>query len=149
MEQVSWDNVQAFLRRLEALGLRGFRLPTEAEWAWAARCGVATRWAGADRDEPVAVVDQASTEPVGSLLSSAAGALDFSGNVLEWQQDRWSGVPAAGVDADGPALGSDRVYRGGSGWGDFPQNARVAQRGIGAQSDRDDSLGVRLVRSTQ
>jgi len=148
VERVSWDDAQVFLGQLEDLGLRGFRLSTEAEWAWAARCGVGTRWAGADRAESVAVVDRQSSAPVGGLLPSAVGALDLSGNLLEWQQDRWSDVPAAGVDADGPASGYDRVYRGGSGWGDFPQYARVAYRGIGAQSDRDDSLGVRLLRTT-
>ncbi len=68
--------------------------------------------------------------------------------MLEWQQDRWSNTPAAGVDVQGPASGYDRVYRGGGGsWSYGPQHARVADRGIGAQSDRDDSLGVRLVRS--
>ena len=147
MDQVSWDDVQAFLRQLDALGLRGFRLPTEAEWAWAARCGVATRWAGADRAKVVAVVDKAKTAPVGGLLFSAAGSLDLSGNVWEWQQDWWSDVPAPGVDAEGPASGSDRVLRGGSCYFG-PQFARVARRYSIAPGYRDIILGVRLARST-
>jgi len=146
VEQVSWDDVQAFLRQLDALGLRGFRLPTEAEWAWAARCGMGTRWAGADRAKVVAVVDKAKTAPVGGLLPSAPGALDFSGNVWEWQQDWWSRPPAAGVDAEGPASGSDRVNRGGS-WNYGPQNARVADRGSLAPGDRYYDLGFRLLRT--
>jgi formylglycine-generating enzyme required for sulfatase activity len=147
VEQVSWRDVQSFLARLEPLGLRGFRLPTEAEWAWAARCGVAARWSGADRAKPVAVVSRQSTAPVGGLPSSAAGALDFSSNLWQWQQDRWSDAPAAGVDADGPASGSSRVFRGGC-WLLDPQNARVAYRNHGAPGDRSDILGVRLLRTT-
>jgi hypothetical protein len=146
VEQVSWDDAQAFLRQLEALGLRGFRLPTEAEWAWAARCGVSTQWAGADRVEPVAVVSGPRTAPVGGLLPSAVGALDLSGNLLEWQQDWWSGVPAAGVDAEGPASGSYRVNRGGS-WSFDPQGARVASRDDGPPGVRYSGLGVRLLRT--
>jgi len=147
VEQVSWDDAQAFLGQLEALGFRGFRLPTEAEWAWAARCGVATRWAGADRFKSVAVVDRQSTAPVGGLLPSAAGVLDLSGNVWEWQQDRWSDAPAAGVDPEGPVSGSYRVRRGG-GWSSDPQSARVALRGGRTPVRRDIILGVRLLRTT-
>jgi formylglycine-generating enzyme required for sulfatase activity len=147
VEQVSWDDVQAFLGRLEALGLPGFRLPTEAEWAWAARCGVATRWAGADRDEPVAVTDRQSTAPVGGLLSSAAGALDLSGNLWEWQRDRWSGPPAAGVDTQGLASGSLRGRRGGS-WDSVARFARVAIRHDSTSVRRTNFLGVRLLRVT-
>ncbi len=146
VEQVSWDDVQVFLGRLEDLGLRGFRLPTEAEWAWAARCGVATRWAGADRFKSVAVVDLQSTALVGGLLPSAVGSLDLSGDVWEWQQDRWSDVPAAGVDLEGPASGSRRVRRGGS-WNFGPQYARVAIRGLSAPGGRGGNLGVRLLRT--
>ena len=146
VEQVSWDDAQAFLGQLDALGLHGFRLPTEAEWAWAARCGAAARWAGAHRAKSVAVVDQRSTVPVGGLLSSAAGALDLSGNLWEWQQDRWSNPPAAGVDSEGPALGSYRVYRGGS-WLNGPQFARVANRFYNAPGARRNDLGVRLLRT--
>jgi formylglycine-generating enzyme required for sulfatase activity len=146
VEQVSWDDVQVFLGQLEALGLRGFRLPTEAEWAWAARCGVATRWAGSDRVKSVAVVDQHQTALVGGLLPSAAGALDLSGSLWEWQQDQWAGVPAGGVDVQGPASGSLRVFRGGS-WFFPPLSARVAYRYRYAPGDRGDYLGVRLLRT--
>jgi formylglycine-generating enzyme required for sulfatase activity len=146
VEQVSWDDVQTFLGQLEALGLRGFRLPTEAEWAWAVRCGVETRWAGADRAEPVAVVDQHQTALVGGLRPSSVGALDLSGSLWEWQQDWWSNPPAAGVDVQGPASGSARVNRGG-GWSDGPQYARVAYRNRVAPGIRGNILGVRLLRT--
>ena len=144
--QVSWDDAQAFLRQLEALGLRGFRLPTEAEWAWAARCGASTQWAGADRAKPVAVVFRNDMVPVGGLLSSAAGALDLSGNVWEWQQDVWLDPPAAGVDVQGLASGYDRVYRGGS-WDYGPRDARVADRDFFDPGIRNYFLGVRLLRT--
>jgi formylglycine-generating enzyme required for sulfatase activity len=147
VEQVSWDDVQAFLGQLRALGLRGFRLPTEAEWAWAARCGVATQWAGADRDKPVVVAGQRSTAPVGTLLSSSVGILDLSGNVLEWQQDWSFNPPVAGVDKVGPASGSLRVRRGGA-WDGDPHFARVAGRGSNAPGRRFSYLGVRLLRTT-
>jgi formylglycine-generating enzyme required for sulfatase activity len=146
VEQVSWDDVQVFLGQIEALGLRGFRLPTEVEWAWAARCGVAARWAGADRAKSVAVVGRQSTAPVGGLLPSAVGVLDLSGNVWEWQRDVWLDSPAAGVDAEGPASGSSRVLRGGS-WDFDPLLARVAVRYYGAPGRRSRRLGVRLLRT--
>jgi formylglycine-generating enzyme required for sulfatase activity len=146
VEQVSWDDVQAFLVQLEALGLPGFRLPTEAEWTWAARCGVSTRWAGADRVKSVAVANRPSTAPVGGLLPSAAGTLDLSGNVWEWHQDRSSDPPAAGVDTEGPTLGPYRALRGGS-WLNGPQFARVASRFYNAPGARRNDLGVRLLRA--
>jgi formylglycine-generating enzyme required for sulfatase activity len=146
VEKASWDDVQVFLGQLEALGLRGFRLPTEAEWVWAARCGVSTRWAGADRAESVAVVSRQSTAPVGGLLPSAAGVLDLSGNLWEWQRDMWLDPPAAGVDVQGPASGSNRVFRGGS-WDFVPRRARVASRSYSAPGDRFNILGVRLLRA--
>jgi formylglycine-generating enzyme required for sulfatase activity len=146
VEQVSWDDVQTFLRQIEVLGFRGFRLPTEAEWAWVVRCGVSTRWAGADRVESVAVADQRQTAPVGGLPSSAAGALDLSGNLWEWQRDVWLDPPAAGVDMQGPVSGSLRVRRGGS-WSFDPQLARVAYRYRYSPDYRGADLGVRLLRA--
>jgi formylglycine-generating enzyme required for sulfatase activity len=145
-EQVSWDDAHAFLGQLEALGLHGFRLPTEVEWAWAARCGASTRWAGADRVGPVAVVSRQSTAPVGGLASSVAGGLDFSGNLWEWQQSWSFDSPAAGVDSEAPASGSLGVLRGGS-WFNDPKLARVAFRGSFTPGNRSSNLGVRLLRA--
>jgi formylglycine-generating enzyme len=146
VEQVSWDDAQAFLGQLEGLGLHGFRLPTEAEWAWAARCGVVTRWAGADRVESVAVVGRKESALVGGLQCSAVGGLDLSANVRGWHQDRWSSPPAAGVDSEGPASGSGRVDRGGS-WFFVSKVARVAVRNCVPPVVLSYDLGVRLFRS--
>ena len=147
MEKVSWDDVHAFLRQLETLGLRGFRLPTEAEWAWAARCGMETRWAGADRDEPVAVTGQTKTAPVGSLSPSAVGAFNLSGNLFGWKQDAWLDLPPAGVDVQSLTLESGRVIRGGS-WGVSRQYTKVAYRDYDDPERRVDSVGFRLLRAT-
>ena len=146
VEQVSWDDAQAFLGQLSILGLPGFRLPTEAEWAWAARCGVVTRWAGADRVESVAVVGRNESALVGGLQCSAVGGLDLSGNVRGWHQDRWSSTPVVGVDTHGPASGSGRVDRGGS-WFFVPKVARVAVRNCVPPVVLSYDLGVRLLRS--
>jgi len=146
VEQVSWDDAQAFLARLSSLVLPGFRLPTEAEWAWAARCGAPTRWAGADRLKVVAVAGASQTAAVAGLSSSAVGALDLSGNVFEWVGDRYGQAPSAGVDVQGPASGSNRVNRGGS-WYYAPQYARVAYRSSDSPGYRSLILGVRLLRT--
>ena len=146
VEKASHDDVQAFLGRLPALGLTGFRLPTEAEWAWAARCGAPTRWAGADRAKPVAVVGASQTGLVAGLSPGLSGIFDQSGNVWEWAADWHQGSPAPGIDPRGPVSGSSRVRRGGS-WHGGPQFARVAIRGGNSPGYRNFSLGVRLLRT--
>jgi formylglycine-generating enzyme required for sulfatase activity len=146
VERVSWNEVQHLMVALAKRGLTGFRLPTEAEWAWAARCGVPTRWAGADRAKVVAVVSSSQTAAVAGLSGSAVGALDLSGNAWEWVGDWHERVPLAGVDGQGPASGSYRVGRGGS-WGSVPQFARVAGRNDLTPGDRYGTLGVRLLRT--
>ena len=145
-ETVSWGEAQRLMTALSKHGLLGFRLPTEAEWAWAARCGAPTRWAGADRAKAVAVVSSGQTAAVAGLSGSAVGAFDLSGNVYEWVDDWYEQVPLAGVDGQGPASGSRRVNRGGS-WGDVPQGARVAARSCGDPGLRSSYLGVRLLRT--
>jgi formylglycine-generating enzyme required for sulfatase activity len=146
VENVSWDDAQQLMVALAKRGLTGFRLPTEAEWAWAARCGVPTRWAGADRAKVAAVVSSSQTAAVAGLSGSAVGALDLSGNVYEWVDDRYGPVPLAGVDMQGPASGSFRVGRGGS-WSGGPQFARVALRSNYPPGFRNNHLGVRLLRT--
>ena len=146
VETVSHDDVQAFLVRLPVLGFTGFRLPTEAEWAWAAHCGGPTRWAGADRSKPVAVAAARQTGLVAGLNPGPAGISDQSGNVYEWVADWDQGSPVSGIDPRGPASGSYRVIRGGS-WNRAPQSARVALRGGGDPGDRLIYLGVRLLRT--
>ena len=147
VEMISWDDAQQFMVILAGRGLPGFRLPTEAERAWAARCGVPARWAGADRVKAVAVAQSRQTTPVASLSGSGVGALDLSGNVYEWAGDWYEQAPPAGVDAQGPASGFLRVYRGGS-WRGAPQNARVPFRGDGTPGNCISSRGVRLLRTT-
>ena len=146
VEQVSWDDAQQLMVALARRGFLGFRLPTEAEWAWSARCGVPTRWSGADRVEAVAVVNSSQTAAVAGLSGSAVGALDLSGNVYEWVGDRHEQAPLAGVDMQGPASGSRRVNRGGS-WSSDPRYARVANRNRDAPGNRFNRLGVRLLRT--
>jgi formylglycine-generating enzyme required for sulfatase activity len=145
VEQVSWDDFQVFLARLSGLGFPGFRLPTEAEWVWAARCGVSTRWAGADRAQSVSVVGSRRTLPVAGSTSSASGAFDLSGNVQEWQKFGWAAL-SPGVDLEGPVSGSSRVFRGG-GWGIDPRGARVTYRLSGPPDFRGSSFGFRLFRT--
>ena len=146
VEQVSHDDVQAFLARLPALGLTGFRLPTEAAWAWAARCGAPTRWAGADRAKSVAVAGASQTGLVAGLRPVPAGTFDQSGNVWEWTADWYQDSPVAGIDPSGSASGSFRVRRGGS-WYSAPRYARVADRYYDSPGVRYFLLGVRLLRT--
>jgi formylglycine-generating enzyme required for sulfatase activity len=145
VEQVSHDDVQVFLNRLSTFGFKGFRLPTEAEWAWAARCGAPTRWPGADRAKPVAVVDEGHPEPVAGLHSDSAGIFDQSGNVWEWAADWHQGRPEPGIDPKGPASGISRILRG-SGWSGNPQDARAILRLSLGPHYKINSLGVRLLR---
>ena len=146
VETVSWNDAQQLMVALSKRGLPGFRLPTEAEWAWAARCGAPTRWAGADRVEAVAVVSSSQTAAVAGLSGSTVGAFDPSGNVWEWVGDWYGQAPPTGVDVQGPASGSLHVRRGGS-WNSGPRYARVANRSDAGPGNRGSNLGVRLLRT--
>jgi formylglycine-generating enzyme len=128
----------------------GYRLPTEAEWEYAARAGERWRYAGSDDPTAVAWFDENSEgkiHQVGTKNPNAWGLQDMSGNVWEWVWD-WHAPYLTGTQRDpaGPETGSSRVVRGGS----FAASAlvlRVARRLMNVPSGRGGILGFRLSRS--
>jgi formylglycine-generating enzyme required for sulfatase activity len=134
------------------LDANGYRLPTEAEWEYAARGGEDYVYAGSDNLDEVGWYDENSgdeTHPVGQKKANGFGLYDMSGNVFEWVWD-WKGDYPKGsvVDPEGPSSASGRVYRGGS-WITRASFARVAYRyGVGP-SRRSFSIGVRFSRTLQ
>jgi len=134
----------------KGLGCRGYRLPTESEWEYAARSGAETLYAGGDDLDPVGWYDGNSggrTHRVGQKRANAWGLYDMSGNVWEWVWDRYEKYPRGMVsDPTGPSSGSYRVKRGGD-WYYYSQYCRSAYRGNYGPSSRDSNVGFRLARS--
>ena len=126
---------------------RGWRLPTEAEWEYAARGGQSYKYAGSNTEGDVAWYTDnsgSSTHDVCGKQKNSYGLCDMSGNVDEWVWD-WKGDYSTGtqVDPTGPTSDSNRVARGGS-WNGSPRGLRVSRRGIYSPDSRYDSLGFRL-----
>jgi formylglycine-generating enzyme required for sulfatase activity len=153
VENVSWEDVQEFIRRLNTKeGGATYRLPTEAEWEYAARAGTTTAYSfGNDKGQLSQYAwygdtSGSQTHPVGTLKPNAWGLYDMHGNVWEWVQD-WYGpyTAAAAVDPAGPSSGSYRVNRGGS-WRYLTSHCRSACRGHWSPGYRYDHLGCRLLR---
>ncbi|MBL8228343.1 MAG: SUMF1/EgtB/PvdO family nonheme iron enzyme [Bryobacterales bacterium] len=153
VEFVSWNDCQRFLAKLNALGEGRFRLPTEAEWEYAARAGSQTRfwWGDGVRDSDnqkhawANSRSYATTHPVGMKPSNAWGLFDMSGNVWEWCSDWYGPYPEGDqVDPKGPPQGKERVFRGGS-YYDFPVSLRSANRHRHAPEARYTAIGLRLV----
>ena len=134
VERVSWNDCQTFIARLNQLTGKTFRLPTEAEWEYAARGGNKTegyKYAGSNNIDDVAWYSGNSdntTHPVAMKQSNELGLYDMSGNVLEWCQDWYSRFTSeTQIDPVGPATGSDRVYH--SGCWEYPAHGcRVSYR---------------------
>jgi formylglycine-generating enzyme required for sulfatase activity len=154
VEQVSWDDVQAFIQRLNAReGHSKYRLPTEAEWEYAARAGTTTAYSFGDEARQLGAYawydDNAGgqTHAVGGKRPNGWSLYDMHGNVWEWVQDWYGTYPAGAVtDPQGPSSGSYRVVRGGGGLGGAGC-CRSASRGNYAPGDRNGDLGFRLLRT--
>ncbi len=158
VEQVTWTECQEFITRLNALTGRSFRLPTEAEWEFAARGGNESggyKYAGSNELPVVAWysyndswdvrgTDYYGTHPVATRNPNELMLFDMSGNVHEWCQDWYGGYAAdAQVDPAGPASGTTRVYRGGS-WYFDEWFCRVSFRNGVAPTYRSYGIGMRL-----
>ena len=151
--KVSWYDVQEFITRLNSMTGKVYRLPTEAEWEFAARGGVkSTGFAFAGSNNPVDVAwfkhnSGGSCRPVGSRGSNELGIYDMSGNVWEWVFD-WSAnySPADWTNPLGPQNGVNRVLRGGS-WPYDAHYCRVSYRNGSAPGNRGADVGFRLAMS--
>ena len=113
---VSWEDCQDFIKKLNAKTSGGFRLPTEAEWEYACRAGTTTEYSyGNNLTKSDANIDGDSIKEVGSYKPNAFGLYDMHGNVWEWCED-WYGALQDGelTDPKGPKTGTHRVFRGGS-----------------------------------
>ncbi len=151
MENVSWDDItNHFLPNLEKLTQRPFRLPTEAEWEYAAKAGGNFKYAGSDDLHHVGWYDENShqeTKPVGLKMPNAWGLYDMSGNVWEWCEDDWHDnyrkAPADGRAWTAEPRGAHRVFRGGN-WYYHSVRCRAAYRYCNGARFRSGALGFRL-----
>ncbi|MCQ2260163.1 MAG: bifunctional serine/threonine-protein kinase/formylglycine-generating enzyme family protein [Bacteroidales bacterium] len=159
VECVSWEDCQDFIAKLNRITGKRFRLPTEAEWEYAARGGSKSRgyqYAGSNNLDEVAWYDRGvfkdlftenRTHPVGQKQPNELGMYDMSGNVWEWCQD-WYGSYSSSSQTDptGPSRGSGRVLRGGSRFY-FARGCRSSNRFNDSPGCRISSFGFRLVLS--
>jgi formylglycine-generating enzyme required for sulfatase activity len=151
VERVSWNDVQQFITKLNQQTGKKYRLPTEAEWEYAARGGNMSRgykYAGSNNIGDVAWYTYNSgstTHPVGTKSPNELGIYDMSGNVWEWVSD-WYGAYRANAETNpqGPSSGSSRVYRGG-GWNSVALSCRVSLRISSYPDFRYSYMGFRLV----
>ena len=156
VEMVSWYDAQNFIEKLNSLTEKKYRLPTEAEWEFAARGGNKSnnfRYSGGNKIDEVAAYNSGKwalggsnqrTKAVKTLKPNELGIFDMSGNVWEWCQD-WYG-PYPSEDAEnpkGPASGTNRVDRGG-GWIGGERYSRISDRDHSTPTERFNTLGFRL-----
>ena len=167
VEKVSWNDCQEFIKKLNEKTGKKYRLPTEAEWEFAARGGnqskgyeysgsnnvdeVAWYWENSgdkkltgDWDADKVINSNYKTHPVGTKKANELGIHDMSGNVWEWCNDWYRDYNTKDViDPKGAKKGTYRVDRGGS-WRDGAQECRVADRSVSTPTDRYNSLGFRV-----
>ena len=154
---VNWNDAQAYARWLSAQTGSSYRLPTEAEWEYAARAGTTTNYfwgneVGSNRancDGCGSPWDNSQTAPVGRFAANPWGLYDMHGNAREWVQDcyrdTYSGAPSDGsARTNNCATSGSHVIRGGS-WFTSSGNVDSAYRGIQPPEKRDNEFGFRLV----
>ncbi|HLC14636.1 MAG TPA: formylglycine-generating enzyme family protein [Thermodesulfovibrionia bacterium] len=150
--EVSWHDAQEFIKKLNKQeGVNKYRLPTEAEWEYAARAGSVTDYC-VGNDEAMlseyAWYDKNSderTHPVAEKKPNDWGLYDMHGNVWEWCEDRYGDYPSGSViDPKGSDRGGSRVFRGGS-WDDDARYCRSGLRHDYSPGYRTRWLGFRLV----
>jgi len=161
VEQISWNDVQTFIRKLNRKeGTNRYRLPKEAEWEYAARAGSTTALANGEITGKICDYDSnldamgwycgnsdRRTHRVAGKKPNKWGLYDMHGNVWEWCQDWYESYSSGSViDPKGPSSGSSRVFRGG-GWQGYPEDCRSAIRGGNTPGSRFFFLGFRLVLS--
>jgi formylglycine-generating enzyme required for sulfatase activity len=158
VENVSWNEVREFIRRLNAReGTNRYRLPTEAEWEYAARAGTSTKYSS----ETPALNEFAwhlknanrQTHPVGEKRGNQWGLHDMHGNVWEWVQDWYlpgtyakAGDKSTVIDPQGPAEAATRVLRGGS-WSNEARYLRSAHRNAYPPDYKSANVGFRVAMS--
>ena len=155
VESVSWNDIQEFIRKLNAQTGKQYRLPTEAEWEYAARGGNKSqgyKYSGNSNLNNVAWYKDNSgstTHPVGIKSSNELGIYDMSGNVCEWCSDWYGAVynHHTPTNPQGPSTGTGRVLRGGS-WFDIAR-CRSAYRYYNAPDNRISNNGFRLACSSE
>jgi len=151
VEQVSWDDCQIFIQRLNSLKEGLYRLPTEAEWEFACRSAESKTYSFGSNEAELpdhAWFDgnsEGSTHPVGLKKPNAWSLYDMHGNVWEWVQDRYGPYPeGAYTDPQGSETGASRIMRGGS-WNLGATYCRAESRNYETPGYRFQNLGFRLL----
>lgn len=159
VEQVNWHDAQTFVRRLSEQTGQAYRLPTEAQWEYAARAGTDTTWYFGDDANQLrqhawySANSGDETRPVGQLKANAWGLHDVHGNVFEWVEDCYHGS-YRGAPTNGSAWTTNcytydgstpRVLRGGS-WASNLRNTRSALRYWSIPDSRSILYGFRVAR---
>jgi formylglycine-generating enzyme required for sulfatase activity len=155
VENVSWNDAQEFIKRLNNKTGKRYRLPSEAEWEYSCKAGTHKKYCGSNDPELVSWFEKPeeldrSIHKVGKKLPNAWGLSDMSGNIMEWVEDCWhdnyQGGSSDGIPWIYGCHGSDlRVLRGGS-WDSLVTYSRATSRYSRASNERNFRIGLRVAR---
>jgi formylglycine-generating enzyme required for sulfatase activity len=153
---VSWDDAKQYVAWLSRTSGQAYRLPTEAEWEYAARAGSLGSYSfgndEAELEQHAWFRDNSGqkTQPVAKRYANSFGLHDMHGNVWEWVEEplhnNYNGAPSDGSAWLEGGIEGSRILRGGS-WADVPDNLRSAGRGRGATGYRVNHVGFRVART--